>query len=258
MSSSSSPIRRSTVIRPLRRESDRVIRSSVHPATFDNQLKNPLSPAESEAEPTWADGYEAGIEEGMSIGRALTTEEEAAHDRRVTSLCQAIEQAAERAIAEQQGIADRARESLIDTAFALSETLIERELRNNPRSGEEALRKALSLAPEHLSCVARLNPTDLEQIGSVEGRFTQRDLSLVADHSVEIGDCVIDLPAGQIELRLTDALAHAREVLSSSEATTLPDRTETDVIDALGVAHSELNGATGQVLALMPFEGAQQ
>ena len=224
MNSSSNPVRRPTVIRPLRRESDRV-RSSVQSATFDNQLTDIFGKAGGD-EPTWAEGYEAGVEEGMSIGRALTSEEEAAHDRRVRVLCEAMALAADHAIAEQRRIVEATRDSLIRAAFDLTEALIDRDLRDRPRSGEEALRAAMSLAPEHLSCTARLNPNDLEQLTNIEGSFSHRDLTLVADHSIPAGDCVVDLPAGQIEFRLVDALDRARRVLLSPETTSLPERPE--------------------------------
>ncbi len=224
MNSSSNPVRRPTVIRPMRRESDR-IRSSVQSATFDNQLTDIFGKAEA-AEPTWAEGYEAGVEEGMSIGRALTSEEEAANDRRVRVLCDAIALAADRAISQQQLILEATRDSLLRAAFDLTEALIDRELRERPRSGEEALRAAISLAPEHLSCTARLNPTDLEQLTDIEGRFSHRDLTLVADHSIPVGDCVVDLPAGQIEFCLADALDRARRMLLSPETASLPERSE--------------------------------
>ena len=213
--SSSSNLQMRTSVRPLRQESDRLQRPALAAAVFDEQLFS-RSEAESEAQlaPTWGEGYESGIEEGMALGRALTAAEEAAQDRRVDDLCRAIQLAADRVVAEQQRLATQARDALLAAAFQLAETIIGREIAEQPRSAQDALRTALSLAPEHVSCTARLNPDDLSALQQRADPVTgHRDVTLVADHTVAMGDCVIDLPAGQIALRLHEAIDRARQVV---------------------------------------------
>lgn len=217
MSSSSDLRRRSTIVRPMRRESDWV-QPGVARARFDEQIHDrSRDVADEEPVLTFADGYNTGLEEGMALGRALAAAEHAAEERRLSSLVSAIDSAAAQASDAVLRSSAEASDSLVHAAFELAEAIIRRELRDRPRSGEEALRQALTLAPQHVTCVARLNPADAESLGEIQSRLAHRDVTVVADATVAIGDCVVDLPAGRIEARIDDAVDRARAALFDSD-----------------------------------------
>lgn len=183
---------------------------------FDDELRDGGLLADAETAATaaaWSAGYQAGLDEGMATGRALSAVEQAAADRRAHSLADEIFAAAEHVASEYRAQALAASDALLAAAFDIAEAIVGREVREHPRSGEDALADALALAPEHLPCVARLHPRDVEDLGDVSQRWSERDLTVVADASVAVGDCVISLPTGRIENRIADAVARAREVV---------------------------------------------
>ena len=166
-------------------------------------------------EQAWTAGYEVGLEQGVSIGRASTVAEHAASDRRMALVGDALRDAADDAIADVRREFTDATEALIHAAFDIALAIVGRDLRDHPRTGEEALRAALALAPPRIPCTARLHPSDLDDLGQLDPARLHQDLSIVPDYSVESGDCVIDLPSAQIENRLADAIARVRAVMGS-------------------------------------------
>ena len=93
MNSSSDLERRRGVPDPTRRMSGRPLRGSVSVARFDEQFVDPSKDRRGMATPELAftAGYEVGLEQGMSIGRASTVAEHAASDRRMALVGEAIE-----------------------------------------------------------------------------------------------------------------------------------------------------------------------
>ena len=166
-------------------------------------------------EQAWTAGYEVGLEQGMAIGRASTVAEHAASDRRTELVGEAMQGAADAAIADIRREFSDATEVLIRAAFDIALAIVGRDLRDHPRTGEEALRAALALVPSRSACTARLHPSDLDDLGPIDLVGLHQDLSVVADYSVESGDCVIDLASAQIENRLADAIARVRAVMGT-------------------------------------------
>ena len=190
--------------------------SSLSQHRFDDELRDGAFLAEVAANAdraAWSAGYESGMTEGIACGRALSSVEQAAADRRAQSLIEHIATAANRTIDEHRTQAAAATSALLHAAFEIAEAIIGREVREHPRSGAEALLAALSLAPDRMACVARLNPTDVDELGDVTERFAGRDLTIVADATVAVGDCVVSLPTGRIECQISDAVARARGVV---------------------------------------------
>ncbi len=166
-------------------------------------------------EQAWTGGYEVGLEQGIAVGRASTVAEHAASDRRMAMVGEALLRAAEGAIADVRREFSDATEALIRAACDIALAIVGRDLRENPRTGEETLRAALALVPPRVACTARLHPSDIDDLGTLDLARLHQDLSIVADYSVESGDCVIDLPSAQIENRLADAIARVRAVMGN-------------------------------------------
>ena len=200
-----------------RRTSMRPLRGGVSVARFDEQFADPSKDRRGMATPeqAWTAGYEVGLEQGMSMGRASTVAEHAASDRRMALVGEALRCAADGAIADVRREFSDATEVLIHAAFDIALAIVGRDLSDHPRTGEEALRSALALVPPRVACTARLHPSDLDDLGTLDLASLHQDLSIVADYSVESGDCVIDLPSAQIENRLADAIARVRAVMGS-------------------------------------------
>ena len=217
MNSSSELDRRVGVPDQARRTFTRPLRASVSVARFDEQFADPSKDRRGMATPeqAWTAGYEVGLEQGMSIGRAGTVAEHAASDRRVAVVGEALRRAADGAIGDVRREFSDATEVLIHAAFDIALAIVGRDLREHPRTGEDALRAALALVPSRVACTARLHPSDLDDLGTLDPARLHQDLSIVADYSVESGDCVIDLPSSQIENRLADAIARVRVVMGS-------------------------------------------
>ena len=227
MNSSSDLDRRGAEPDHARRGSKRPFRGSVSVARFDEQFADPSKDRRGMATPeqAWTAGYEVGLEQGMSIGRASTVAEHAASDRRMALVGDALRCAADGALADVRREFTEATEVLIRAAFDIALAIVGRDLHDRPRTGEEALRAALALVPPRVACTARLHPSDLDDLGTLDTSRLHPDLSIVADYSVESGDCVIDLPSAQIENRLADAIARVRAVLGSDV-----DDTEEEIV----------------------------
>ncbi len=220
--SSDRPGRAITLVRPVR---------AAQPARhhFDEQLRDGGFLADAEAAAStaaWSTGYEAGLEEGMACGRALSAVEQAAADRRSHAHSERIIAAAERVVSLQRQAISEAENALVIAAFEIAEAIIGREIRERPRSAEDALLGALALAPERMPCLVRMHPSDVADLGDVTERFALRDITMQADPTIEAGDCVISLPTGRIEWRLADAIERARLAVlagreSSAESETL-------------------------------------
>lgn len=217
MNSFSDLDRRGEVSDHARRGLRRPLRGSVSVARFDEQFADPSKDRRGMATPeqAWTAGYEVGLEQGMSIGRASTVAEHAASDRRMALVGEALRCASDGAIADVRRELSDATEVLIHAAFDIALAIVGRDLSDHPRTGEDALRSALALVPPRVACTARLHPSDLDDLGTLDLARLHQDLSIVADYSVESGDCVIDLPSAQIENRLGDAIARVRAVMGS-------------------------------------------
>jgi flagellar assembly protein FliH len=201
----------------LARRRVRPLRGGAAVARFDEQFADPTKDRRGHATPeqAWTAGYEVGMEQGISVGRAAMVAEDAASDRRMATVSHALRGATQAAVANVQHEFALATEALLRASFDLALAIVNRDLRENPRTGEEALRSALGLVPPRVACVARLHPSDVDDLGSLDPALLHPDLSIVADYSVESGDCVVDLPSAQIENRLTEAIARVRAVLGN-------------------------------------------
>ncbi len=98
-------------------------------------------------------------------------------------------------------------------AFGLLEVLLQRELAVTSEPGLDAVRRALSLAPRARPVVCRLNPADAATLPAHSLVVDGRDVSIVADATVETGGCVADCDATRIDAQLSTALDRVRQVL---------------------------------------------
>ncbi len=98
-------------------------------------------------------------------------------------------------------------------AFDLAAALLGRELELTRSPGRDAVARALALAPPNESLVVRLNPADVETLGSIEDLLPGRRYKVLSDPSIESGGCLLDAKDCQVDARLTTAIARARQAM---------------------------------------------
>jgi len=167
----------------------------------------------------WAEGKRQAVEAGrvameraeLAAGRA-TAERAAVADRAVTAVAAAAQSLERRAV---QTTAE-AETLILRAALALTETLLGYELTVTTTPGEDALRRALALAPVGRPVIVRLHPADhaaLAGDGADHREIGGRTVTLVADPALRSGDAVAECDATTIDARLDAALDRIREAL---------------------------------------------
>jgi flagellar assembly protein FliH len=159
----------------------------------------------------YAVGWAQGLREARDLVRAEAEEarqaERAEHDAALRGLAAAVETSQQRLAAACAAVEVGAARLAMDVV----EVLLDRELRALVDPGEQAVARALALAPEQ-TAVVRLAPDAVTAEASAE--LAARGLRLVADPALGAADVVVDLGDSVVDARLSTALDRLREVLS--------------------------------------------
>jgi flagellar assembly protein FliH len=203
-------------------------------ARFDLDFRGALVPDELVAEAratARAQGYAAGWAEGKrqataaaqtSLDHAAVTAATATADlatrldRTLTAVAGAarsLEQRAAQTSAE-------AAELILSAGLALAEALVGHELAVSRTPGEDAVRRALALAPIGRPVLVRLHPADHAVLAAAgaQREVDGRTVTLLADPVVGPGDAVAECDATTIDARLGAALDRVRDLLTDSAA----------------------------------------
>jgi flagellar assembly protein FliH len=173
-----------------------------------------------------SEGYAQGYAEGRRAAAAEAAKAETARAAAQAELDQARTAQFHRSLAAldtavtsleaQAGReAARAEHALAEAAFPLVETMLGRELELATTPGADAVRRALALAPSGRPVTVRLNPADAAAVAELPGWPGDREMTVVADSGVGVGDALAECDAVRIDARLATALARVREVLGS-------------------------------------------
>ena len=167
------------------------------------------------------DGYVAGYQAGLDAAAEDVAREISEHRTaaaRLTTAASALE-AAVRDLAARDALA---LDELTDEAFRvgveLAVELVGRELRAMDEPVREAIGRALTLLPERGTPVVRVHPADLATATeAVEAELLvwHGDASVVPDHGVERGGCVVEVGDCRIDAQLSSAIDRLRAVLRS-------------------------------------------
>ena len=166
-------------------------------------------------------GYRDGWDQGFNEAR--TAVEQAADDERdawlqeqgrrlgsaLDALASAVVEFQIRRTLDLTNLEDR----VATAAFDLAAALLGRELELTRSPGRDAVARALALAPPNESLVVRLNPADVETLGSIEDLLPGRRYQVISDPSIESGGCLLDAKDCQVDARLTTAIARARQAM---------------------------------------------
>ncbi|MCP3911072.1 MAG: hypothetical protein GY713_08985 [Actinomycetia bacterium] len=158
------------------------------------------------AERGHAEGFKRGMEEGHEQG--LTSSRAEVH----TAL-DGLDAAAGQLKAEAEKLQIEMDDKLLDLALEVVQVLLDRELEVAEHLGNDALRRALRVAPPVGDIRARLNPIDLAALAGDGDPVDPRVVELVADHSLDRGDCMLEVGSTLIDARISTALARFREAL---------------------------------------------
>ncbi|MDA8061411.1 MAG: FliH/SctL family protein [Actinomycetota bacterium] len=173
-----------------------------------------FGPAVSEAERR--EVLDRAREQGRREGLEQAAAEIAASRRRVDEAAEVLGRVAEALEAARESAAEVAGEAVLGLAVELAETVIGRHLELAASPGADALRRALASVAPGSRVTAHLAPADLESLGDDrvhEGSALR--VELVADPSLERGDCMVDCGPSVVDARLAPALERVRDLLRS-------------------------------------------
>jgi flagellar assembly protein FliH len=168
----------------------------------------------------WAQGQrEAAVVADASADR--TRAAEATHEqRRAAALAQALN-ALGRAVTELETqlmpTFTELQEVLIAHAFELAEAIVGRSLDDPQGRGVDALRRAMTAAPEAGRLTVSLHPDDFSTLvgsaGDTDFEYGGRRISLRPDASLSPGDAIAETGMATVDATVAAAVARAREAL---------------------------------------------
>ena len=222
---SSSPDDRSPVLRGTVAESATAARFSVDLRTGMPTDSESLEQLRQQARTAgYAEGWAQGQREAAAVAeqsavRARAAEQ--AHDqRRATSLAQAVN-ALGRAVTELENqlmpTFTELQDVLLAHAFELAEAIVGRTLDDPQGRGADALRRAMSAAPDAGDLVVSLHPDDFHTLvgdaGETDFEYEGRRVSLRPDGTLRPGDAVAETGMATVDATIAAAVARAREAL---------------------------------------------
>ncbi|GAA2872056.1 hypothetical protein Acy02nite_43980 [Actinoplanes cyaneus] len=167
----------------------------------------------------WAQGKRDAVAAAEEAAARAHAAEEHHEQRRSAALAHAVN-ALGRAVTELENqlmpTFTELQELVLASAFELAEGIVGRTLLDDPERGRDALRRAMTAAPEHGNVVVRLHPEDYANlVGDSDGVFDYqgRRISLVADPSLHPGDATAETGTATVDATIEAAIARAREAL---------------------------------------------
>ena len=168
----------------------------------------------------WAQGKRDAAAAAEAAAARAVAAEEAYEQRRTTALASAVN-ALGRAVT---GLEDQLmptftelQEVVLATAWDLAEAIIGRNLRDDPERGADALRRAMTAAPEHGDVTVSLHPDDYRSlVGEGSGQdfdFEGRRITLRPDPGLQPGDAVAETGTATVDATIAAAVSRAREAL---------------------------------------------
>ena len=120
-------------------------------------------------------------------------------------------------------LAEQARGDALELAFLVARRILDHELHADPAALLGLIRSALRRAGEANKITVRLAPGDCQRVramdpAQIEGGLSLAHVELVADATLELGDCVVETELGAVDGRLATRLAEMREAVDSGLA----------------------------------------
>lgn len=162
-------------------------------------------------------GYQAGFTAGLEDAAAAIDARERSRGEQLACVLEGLAAAADAIGREHAAVIADVEARIAELAVDIAGELVGRELAAAGTRGRDALARALRLAPDTAPVTARLHPDDVATAGAhLDDLASGRSLTVVADPSLEPGDCVVDVGATRIDARVAPALERVRAVLDGA------------------------------------------
>jgi flagellar assembly protein FliH len=161
-------------------------------------------------------GYEVGYAEGLA---EATRESDRQRDDEAARVAEMIAVLSNAVAAAHEGAASARAEierAAPKLAFELLEELLVRESQLTSDPGYEAITRVLASDESTQPATIRMNPLDIEALGDVATKSHGRELSFVADSSIETGGAVLEIGKTTLDAQLGAALERVRRVLTGA------------------------------------------
>lgn len=172
----------------------------------------------------WDRGYSDAFNEAENAHALERAERQQQQQAQLASVLNALETAIDGFKNRQAIELNSLQDATVDVALKLAAALLGRELELAQSPGRDALARAMRLAPVGESLVVRLNPSDVETLGSVDDLLVGREFKMLADPSIESGDCLLDAKDCQIDARIEPAIERVRMALLGDTANARSDQ----------------------------------
>jgi flagellar assembly protein FliH len=222
---SSSPEDRAPVLRGSVAESATAARFAVDLRRGVPVDSEPVERAKQEARTAgyaegWAQGQRAAALEAQAAADRARAVEQAHEQRRVAALAQAVN-ALGRAVtgleSQLMPTLTELQEAVLAHAFELAEAIVGRALDDPEGRGADALRRAMTAAPEHGDIVVSLHPDDYRHLvgtaTEADYNYEGRPVHLRPDPGLQPGDAVADTGTTTVDASIAAAVRRAREAL---------------------------------------------
>lgn len=172
---------------------------------------------ESALETGYRDGWEQGlnearasVEQAHAVERAAWQQDQA---RRLSLALDALAEAREGFQHRQAFELPTIEDSVAAGAIELATVLLGRELVLSSSPGRDAIARALAIAPAGDGIVIRLHASDVETLGCIDDLLLGRQVTVIADPSIEPGGCLLDAKDCQVDARLSTAIERVRQTM---------------------------------------------
>ncbi len=180
----------------------------------------------------YRDGHDAGYRDGHALGVAEGREQGAAQaaleereraqvraqvdaserltrDQRYEAVARTLDERIDAALVELATRLEVSGHQVVHLGVELAVALAGRELALADEPARAALERALALAPDSPTVVARMHPSDVALAD-----WDRPGLEVVADHTVEPGGCIVEAGDTTVDAQLSGAVERLRAVVA--------------------------------------------
>jgi flagellar assembly protein FliH len=144
--------------------------------------------------------YENGFHQGEKAGMEIA-------ERKIDAIMKRYTEAIVEVGKLRASLYGQIEQEVVKLALAVSKKIVHREIQVDRDIIQTLVRVALSHVAEKSSVVIHLNPVDYSYLLDKKSELSQsegRDISLLADRSVERGGCLIQTDCGDIDARIDE------------------------------------------------------
>lgn len=167
-----------------------------------------LAAAKAQAEETRQQAYEEGYRQGRQDGFQQGMDDAAGEMK--STLSEAVDKAQHIIAAtrqEAQTMIIEAERQIVELSLAVSRKILAREIEENPMVVLPIVKAALEKVRDQEQITIRINPDDYDMVLQARRDLQiivgkEQALTLVVDHTVGAGGCLIDTPCGTVDANL--------------------------------------------------------